>query len=308
MSYEFTPEETVDAGVIRCAGEQLDRAIEALSKDIRVEPVDAVHTARKAIKKERALLRLARGSLPSSQSARDNARLRDIARTISGLRDADVMVQTAEALEERFTGQLPAWTFKDLNDALLSAGASERDGASVDRLAAAAAQELTEIRREIDGWELDGDGWGVIKRGLRRSYRRGRKALRAAQADPSSENLHAWRKRVKDHWYHLRLLTAVCGPIVGGAAAEADVLSDLLGDDHDLAVLAERLADGSQELNAVDVESILPLIDRRRQQLQAEAWRSGCRLYAEKPSALERRLRRLWKAGQMSRNLRSQEN
>jgi CHAD domain-containing protein len=306
LSYEFTPEETVATGVIRCAGEQLDRAIQALSEDIRLEPVDAVHSARKAIKKERALLRLVRGSLPSSQLARDNERLRDVARTLSGLRDADVMVQTAEALEKRFTGQIPARTFEDLIDGLLSAGASGRDGSAVEELAAAAILELAEIRREIDGWEPDGDGWGVIKKGLRRSYRRGRKALRAAQAAPTSESLHAWRKRVKDHWYHLRLLTAVCGPIVNGAAQEADRLSDVLGDDHDLAVLRDRLSGRSTELGLVDVDALLPLIDRRRKQLQTEAWQLGHRIYTETPTAFERRLRRLWQAGQMARNLRTE--
>lgn len=305
MSYEFTPEESIAAGVIRCACEQLDRAIEALSEDIRLEPVDAVHTARKAIKKERALLRLAGGALPGGQPARDNARLRDVARTLSELRDADVMVQTAEALEARFTGRLPARAFTDLQDALLSAGASQRDSAAVDNLAAGAVQELTEIRRQIDGWQLDDDGWPVIRKGLGRTYRRGRKALSAAETDPTSESLHAWRKRVKDHWYHLRLLAAVCGPIVGGAAREADRLSDVLGDDHDLAVLRDWLSARSPGLGLVDVDALLPLVDHRREQLQAEAWGLGHRLYLERPAAFERRLRGLWRAGQMARNLRT---
>jgi hypothetical protein len=41
---------------------------------------------------------------------------------------------------------------------------------------------------------------------LRRIYRRGRKAMQHAQADPTNENLHEWRKRVKDLWHAEQIL------------------------------------------------------------------------------------------------------
>jgi len=104
----------------------------------------------------------------------------------------------------------------------------------------------------------------------------------------------------------VRLLATVCGPIVGGAAQEADRLSDVLGDDHDLGVLRATLAEESPALAAVDVDSLLPLIGHRREELQAEAWHLGRRLYAEKAKTFERRLHRLWQAGQMPRTLRTE--
>lgn len=306
MAYEFTPQESIDEGVTRCAREQLDLAIEALGGEIQTNPVTAVHTARKAIKKERALLRLARGSLPSDQRARDNARLRGIARTLSQARDADVMVQTVDKIAERFTGQLPASSFDAVRDGLRESSASQKARADLTKQAEAAVQELADLRLQAGEWELGDEGWAVIKSGLKRAYRRGGKALRAAHAEPSDEQLHAWRKRVKDHWYHLRLLAAVCGPIVDGAAQEADRLSDVLGEDHDLGLLRATLADEPADLAAVDGDSLVPLIDHRREELQAEAWQIGRRLYAEKPKAFERRLHLLWEAGQMPRNLRTE--
>ena len=288
----------------RCASEQLERAVQSLGEELATDPVEAVHSARKAIKKERALLRLARGSLSADQRSRDNARLRDVGRTLSGLRDADVMVLTVETLADRFSGAVPPSTFASVRDALRQSSASQQAGAAITALAGAALTELSELRVQVASWDLREDGWAVIKGGLKLTYRCGRTTLRVAQADPSTERLHAWRKRVKDHWYHLRLLATVCGPIVGGAAQEADRLSDLLGEDHDLGVLSETLAEGSVGLSAADLDSFLPLIDDRREELQAEAWPIGRRLYNEKPGAFERRLRRLWQAGQMKRNLR----
>ena len=109
------------------------------------------------------------------------------------------------------------------------------------------------------------------------------------------ENLHDWRKRAKDLWYHLRLLKPFSPAIIGGHADEAHRLADLLGDDHDLALLRETLLGGGGEV-PVDVEAVIGLIEHRRDQLQAEAMQVGERLYAERPKAFRRRMHRYWKA------------
>ena len=64
MAYKFQADESVGEEIVRCAGEQLDRAVAALTEGLKEDPVKAVHNARKAIKKERSLLRLARGVMP----------------------------------------------------------------------------------------------------------------------------------------------------------------------------------------------------------------------------------------------------
>ena len=52
------------------------------------------------------------------------------------------------------------------------------------------------------------------------------------------ESLHEWRKRVKHLWYHHTLLRSLWPPVMEVTGDEAHALSDHLGDDHDLAVLA----------------------------------------------------------------------
>ena len=72
---------------------------------------------------------------------------------------------------------------------------------------------------------------------------------------------------------------------------EAHELADRLGDDHDLAVLAGWVAE-----NIGDGPEFFEAVDGGRAALQADAFELGARLYAEKPSAYVRRLRRLWDA------------
>jgi CHAD domain-containing protein len=152
------------------------------------------------------------------------------------------------------------------------------------------------VRLRIDDWQLRQGGWMALEDGVLRAYGRGRRAFVLAQQEPSLENLHAWRKRVKDLWYHQRLLAPVCGPAIRGQAKDAHRLADVLGDDHDLGVLRDMLAAGHLDV-AVDLTAVIALIDHRRAELQAEAIHMGERVYVEKPKAFRRRMQRSWVAG-----------
>ena len=295
MPYRLDTRESVENGLRRCAREQLDSAIEELTEGVRTDPVEAVHTARKALKKERSLLRLYRGALQPAERRTENDALRDTGRRLSAARDAEVMIQALDDLSERFAGQVPERSFTAIREQLTA----ERDPARASLLDSGlpgeAADELKSVRGRIDEWHSRSGGWRAIESGLDRSYRRGRRALARAHAEPTVENLHEWRKRTKDLWYHLRLLTPTSRGIMGGQAKDAHRLGDVLGDDHDLAVLRDRLEEIGGSITA-DLDSVFGLIDHRRAQLQQEAFLLGQRLYAEKPNAFSGRVHRYWKA------------
>ncbi len=295
MPYRLDSHESVEHGLRRCAREQLDSAIEELTEGVRTDPVEAVHSARKALKKERSLLRVFRGALEPAERRRENDALRHAGRSLSAARDAEVMIQALDDLSERFAGQVPKRSFTAIRKQLTAERDPARASLLDSGLTGEVADELRAVRGRIDEWHSRSGGWRAIESGLDRSYRRGRGALERAQAGPSVENLHEWRKRTKDLWYHLRLLTPTSPGIMGGQAKDAHRLGDLLGDDHDLAVLRERLDDIAGSI-AADLDSVFGLIDHRRDQLQEEALLLGRRLYAEKPSAFSRRVHRYWKA------------
>jgi CHAD domain-containing protein len=296
MAYKFGEDESVRHAIRRCSREQLDRAALELSEGVNTGPVSAIHAARKAIKKERSLLRLARGAMPREQRRRENAALREAGRCLSGVRDSDVLIASVDQLSKRFSGQLPAATFRKVRGQLETRRSAKRRNGSVSVVDPQALQELTAIGARMDDWQLRTGGWKALETGLVRSYTRGRGAFARAASRGEMEDLHAWRKRVKDLWYHDRLLAPTCGPTVRGQAKDLDRLSDLLGDDHDLALLRRKLTHDNTSI-AVDIEAVLNLIDHRRTELQTEAIHLGHRLYAETPKAFRRRMRASWKAG-----------
>jgi CHAD domain-containing protein len=295
MPYRLSDGEAADEAIRRTAAEQLDRAINELTDGVPNDPVEAVHAARKALKKERSLLRLARGSMKSATRRRENAALREAGRRLSAARDAEVVVQSLGDLAQRYAGQVPEKTFEELRTLLSATGQGQRESVTGSGLAGEVAEELRAARRRTGEWRLRRQGWKAVEEGLRRSYRRGRRAYKRARAEPTVEHLHEWRKRAKDYWYHLRLLEPVAPRTMKGHAKDAHRLSDLLGDDHDLALLRESLRDARATV-AADVDAVIRLLDHRRGQLQEQAMFLGRRLYAEKPRAFVRRVHTYWKA------------
>ena len=285
-AYPLNEDEPLPQGIRAVARGRIDHAIDELRGKTDSTPEEAVHEARKDMKKLRALLRLARGELGKETFSRENACFRDAARELAGTRDSDVMLETLGALE------LPPGVGFDLRKAIeverRQNGAGERVGAARDAVAI-----LKEARKRVDDWPLQRNSFDALAGGVDRAYRRGRRALKSARREPSVEALHEWRKRVKDLWYHHTLLRALWPPVMAAIGDEAHELSDRLGDDHDLAVLASWVSE-----NAQAGPDLFEAVERRRAKLQAEAFALGARVYAEKPRAFVGRLGRLWDASE----------
>jgi CHAD domain-containing protein len=119
--------------------------------------------------------------------------------------------------------------------------------------------------------------------------------MRAAADEPSDEHLHEWRKRAKDLWHALQIVRPAAPKRMEAQANRAHRLSDLLGDDHDLAVLGEHVATtafpAEQEATRT---ALLAVIDRRRGSLRREAFKLGARVYRRRPKSFARSVERGW--------------
>jgi CHAD domain-containing protein len=294
--YRLLAGESAGAGIKRVLAAQVDDAIDHLRGEAGTEPAEAIHEARKDVKKIRSALRLVRDAIGDDVWRRENDHYREVARTLSSFRDAEILVEALDGLGERF-GPAARQRFGALREQLDEENRGAHDDGSVERAMVGAAAELAAGRSRIDALPLDGDGWELIGPGLHRSYRRGRKRLRAVEEEASVTNLHELRKRVKDVWYQLRLIRDADDEMIGQIADHAHDLSDHLGDDHDLALLRDEV----QRRRAAfadpgDRRHLLEEIDQRRGELQFAAISLGNRIYAEKPKRFVKGLERRWEA------------
>ena len=296
MAYQLEAREGLPAGIERIIREQIERAIEELTGQTNNSQDEAVHEARKCFKKIRAVLRLVRAQLPQAVYQRENLCFRDAGRHLSDLRDAQVRLETLEKLAKEFPDAIPNQEMASVRLVLkASYGAVSEQVLNGKEAVPSVVAALKAARERLAEWSLHHDNWSAIEGGLKRAYKQGRQGLRRAAAQPTVANLHSWRKRVKDLWYHLLILAPVWPRVMAALAKEARDLSDYLGDDHDLAVLHQFIVESVEGSgNSAQLQGLIALIERRRAQLQWLAQSAGQRLYAEAPGDFVNRIGAYW--------------
>ena len=294
MSYRLEAEEKPTAGIRRIALERAERAAERLREARAAEdPAACIHAARKDLKKLRAAIRLIRRDLGDDLYQAANERYREAGRLLAASRDAEVKVETLEALYGRFSDRLePADITGWLEELRRERDRAVRAAGDADSIEAALAA-VERGRTRIETWSLRSDSWKLVGPGIDRAYRRGRREMRRAAEDPNKADMHQWRKRAKDLWYHLRILRDARPKALRDSLTWADELADALGDHHDLTVLRDDLL--RRDLPLLERPALVAAIDGRQEELAATAFDLGKRLYARKPKAFRRRMRRGWK-------------
>lgn len=289
-AYRLGRSEPTGSGLRRIASGRLEHALDQL-REGEGRP-EAVHEARKDLKKLRAVARLLRSRLGDQLYRSENEAFRDTGRLLSGARDAQVRLETLEHLVG--SGAVSAESVAEYRRRLEAERAAQADRGDAEERA---ATRIARAAERVRGWPVEGDGWEVVEKGLARSYRRGRARMNDAFADPSVERLHEWRKRVKDLWYHLRILAPAWPAILEPLAEEAHLLSEQLGDDHDLAMLALSAREHVEAfVDPADLDQLIGAIELRRAELQSRAASLGLRLYADDPGAFVHRLEAWWRA------------
>jgi CHAD domain-containing protein len=245
-------------------------------------------------------VRLVRSELGETYQ-QENTWFRDAGRKLSRVRDAEAMIETFDKLHEVFQDQLQEGIVRTVRETLVQRRQQIADEeVDLDRRALEMAQELANAKQRIQSWPLKSQDFATIDPNLQKTYARGKTAIASAYRNPTSENFHEWRKRVKYHWYHNRLLEKVWPAMMKGYRQSLKELSDLLGDDHDLVVLRETLLAEPDNFGAKrDIQALLGLIDRRQDELRVRAETLGWRIFAEKPKDLSRRIGQYWKAWQV---------
>ena len=267
---------------------QLDCAIEELRG---AKP--NVHGARKQLKRARATLRLLRKAIDEDQYRRENTAARDAARPLSKARDNEVMSEALEGLLERYGPAAAGLQVGPLRQSLqngLSTSARRLPAKQLNQIRTA----LRQSSKRVQAWKPALGEWDCIANGVKKTYGRARRALRNARTERATDDLHEWRKQTKYLWHQLQALTPLAAGTVGELADEFHHLADYLGDEHDLAVLRERVSTPAAGMSETAASALKAFIDRRREELQDKAFSLGERLYADKSKAFVHMLTKCW--------------
>jgi CHAD domain-containing protein len=309
MAFRFENYETPIDGLRRIASERLEQAIAAAEIRPRPNPED-VHEIRKDLKSLRALLQLARGHLVKATRGQENVVLRDAGRTLSGSRDAAALFQALEKLfgtQDRPKGEALQPIGGQIVGRIRQQLQSEAARSLTQRELKTVMEMLSSMRTRIPDWVF---ATGVIHRGsmllaagLEHTYRRGRQHYRIVETigieNATDELWHEIRKQAKALGYQLRLLRKIWPSELHAWIDALDEISDGLGDDHDFALIQQRILQLPFEATDTEEEvhgrqALLRAIDRRRHRLKLFSFNRARMIYVEKPARFVERLSVYW--------------
>jgi CHAD domain-containing protein len=300
VSFELHHRKHIADELVKIVRQQLRDTAHALTRSEGSQFTNAVHEARKSVKKVRAIaafLTQAGAKLPR----RDRKRLKSAARALSKVRDSTAIIDTFDRVRRRYPKQLPEHTYGILRRGLVAARDRNEARAQRDGVVAEAVERLEKTRKSANEWTSPSVKWSGTMEIVTDSYRRSRQAMERARVTGQSATLHRWRKELKTLWYQLRLAS----PLMTGVApliAKLKRLQTELGDDHNLVVLAATLR-GCRDLRSMraEIRQVDRLAARMRQPLRRRAFALGRRLHLRKPKAFARWLRQSVKPSRLRR-------
>jgi GNAT superfamily N-acetyltransferase/CHAD domain-containing protein len=297
MAYRLENGEPLPDGIRRIATEQLSSAIKHLKSETGARDTH-VHEARKNMKRLRGLIRLVRFELGREVFGRENECYRLAAAELAGMRDATILIETLDKLVRTADHPMRRDRFRTVRQWLvqrreMSYQEQPVAGTTVENV----IDQLQEARQRVAQWPLQRGGWKGVEGGLRQVYGQGYKEFTQAFSSPGEEVFHNWRKRVKYLWYHMQVLRRIWPPMMETLISELDELGDLLGDDHDLAVLQHTVqSEIARPVRAATLQLLGELATARQDKLRARAHGIALRMYVEKPQDFAQRLRSYWRA------------
>lgn len=280
----LTENETFKSGFHHIANLLISNIIDYAESSDK-DPATAIHEIRKKLKMLRALLKMLRYTGNQKKFEQANTLLRDLGRLMSEIRDAHVRSITLAEIElnnglknfERIVQEIidcNTLQIKQLEEVyFVKFNVFNR---IVKRLKT--NDEITEF---LDSCTFDR---AKILEGYSKTYEDGFNSFFTAFVYPSSELLHEWRKRLKD----LNSQSVYLGTYLPATSInlnEMDMLSDILGEDHDYWMLSEWISEQTwSEINLPAIHKFVEKIEEKRAKLQRSAEYYGKNIYSIEPA------------------------
>lgn len=213
----------------------------------------AVHTARKALRRCRAVLAMVTRGLPKRERRAVRTALQEARRSLSMVRDHAVAPETLGSIELSDDDRETAKRVLDnaaeaipptAETKQLLAEAAARAAAQAEALEAALPAEIS---------------WADVSWGIRKLYGEARRARRAAKVSKSW--FHAWRKRSKELAYALDFVAHQAGPRALAIQSEFDGVTQTLGPAVDLIMVREFVETHGLGLSPESLEHLRDTID-----------------------------------------------
>ena len=254
-----------------------------------------VHATRKHLKRLAALSRL-QASLAHEPLPRiDRAATAAVKRRLGRLREPFAELELWVKISPAFPAASAAAVQAILQRRRLESASPERTRLTLQRceqVLAGLCRKLS-TRPGVDGAAQEFDA-NALFLALRLGYRKGRRALVRAQKKPNWQRLHALRRANQVHRHQLQFVEQFLQSELKAQRKLAARVSDQLGEHHDLGSIQVHLAEIADR---AEQPAIRKKLRRRMKKIGKRALRGAKEVFAERPKAFERCVRRSFERG-----------
>jgi CHAD domain-containing protein len=297
MSYHIQPFKNFTEEFRAVGTEQLTLAITALTE--RPDGLlEAIHDARKSFKRLRSLYRLAATDAPDFRRT-ENARIRDMAKSLSSFRDATALAEVGQYLCRHAEGSEERTALKRIGKML----AARRDKLAADEkpLEESVAKAIATCGQALEALshvDLENDGDRSAKR-LAKGWRKMLEAAAAARSgcsDTTDAHLfHELRKRCQDYRHYLDLLQPLWPSAMHAKRVETTEIVDLLGHHNDLALLSSLINEQPELFGkSEDLAHLLSAVITQQEALRKATLKAAESVFRDDPMDESRKIRLLW--------------
>jgi|GEM_PF-3423561 CHAD domain-containing protein len=281
MSFSIAVGKNVEKQLQKIVQTQMQKAIdESKLKDIGADK--AVHQIRKRCKKQRALLRLVHYGLQDKALYKQkDSHYKSIANLLAGARDKKVLGDTFSNIVKKYS--LDANIYASLAQSIEDIQ-SQQDAASITNNLEQARTMLRQNADDVKKFTLQTNSFKDLEKGFKKTYAKTKKLFIQAQEDTSVEALHEWRKWCKYHWYQMQILSKNEKCLLNARLNRLELLADILGEYHDIAVFKEYL----QSVSVRYEEEFTSYLERESEFLKKVSFEMGQELFCARPKKFVR--------------------
>jgi CHAD domain-containing protein len=278
------------------AGEALPDALRRLSSIQRREAAlrsrklirsdEAIHQVRLATKFLRALLKLSRSALGERFYQRENSRLRKAASLLSPWRDETVIQHTLEKFSKK-AGRY----HRDVITAVLleKQSAQKRPKSELRRALQRAVASLRELEKKLRAPSRTPYCWEAVETGLNKSYRQASHCSKQIRPSDSDEAFHRCRKTTKRLFYQIQMVKPGWPHRLCRLEEQLRELQNLLGKDHDIAVVLHELKASRAGTNKAR-GALMKLLRRKSHHMRKDIHRMAKRAFHAKPGTFSEKM------------------
>ena len=268
---------------MRLAGAYIQEVL-AIREGGSYDPEELIHVFRITLKRQRAFWRLLSPVIPHEVFRRENARLRFAKRRLAAGRDEAAALKTMRKITLNARGgKAVDFSLKALS-VLRRRMLRSRNREQALLAFTQVQSDLKTTLKRFEALSPTPRGMRLFEPGLAIAYRKARQTARIT-TNSGEEKFHHWRKRVKDLWYQLAAMHSIWpGLPLEKLLYRLDVLQELLGDEHDLALLKDALNRMPGRFGGSNsVKPVIKTIDFELVSKRSKAVRLGKKILGQKP-------------------------